>query len=368
MSQAVLKSSLSMALRATGTDRLIGAVAGVRRQPLIIGYHRVIDTLASDHPGATPAMTVSVRMMEQHLDWIGRRYRFLSLDEVGARIAAGSGWSKPVAAITFDDGYSDVYHHALPVLLRKGIPAAVFLVTDTVGTSHLHTHDRLYLLLMRRWPRAKTLVATLSALREDDARVRTPFAATRFLLGTRSQHQLARIITVLETDHGPAGQAPDALRPLTWEMVAEMHRHGVTVGSHTRTHPVLTNEDEAHQLHELVTSREIIEERLSSRVRHFAYPDGAFDDTIVRIVDRAGYDFAYTACRHQVPAYPNLTIARRFLWENSCLDASGRFSPSVMSCLVNGVYDLATTCPYRQHASPLPGWRTRHTLAGRATE
>lgn len=367
MSPVILKSSLSIALAATAADRIIGAVRGLRRQPLIIGYHRVVDTLASDHPAATPAMAVSVRMFEQHLDWIGRRYRFLSLDEVGARIAEGGDWADPVAAITFDDGYSDIHHHALPVLLRKGIPAAVFLVTDTVGSSRLHTHDRLHLLLSRNWQRARAVIARFENAGDEGGRMDTPFRATRFLLGTRSQHQLEQLFKALEVDDGPVGMAPEALRPLTWEMVSAMRAHGIIVGSHTRTHPVLPNEDQAHQLHELVSSREVIQDRIGAPVRHFAYPDGAFDDSTVRAVATAGYAFAYTACRHQDPDRPHLTVARRFLWENACLDSRGRFSPSVMGCLVNGVYDLAATCPH-QHRTVSPHWKARHALAGRATE
>ncbi len=367
MSPAILKSSLSIALAATATDRVIGAVTGIRRQPLIIGYHRVVDTLASDHPSATPAMAISVRMFEQQLDWIGRRYRFVSLDEVGARIAAGGGWTDPIAAITFDDGYSDIHHHALPVLTRMGIPAAVFLVTDTVGSPQFHTHDRLHFLLSRNWPRARAVIARFRSPGDEEGRMHTPFRATRFLLGTRSRYQLEQLFKALEVEDGPVGTAPEALRPLTWEMVAAMHRQGITVGSHTRTHPVLTNEDPARQIHELVSSREAIQDRIGAPVRHFAYPDGAFDDAIVRAVATAGYAFAYTACRHQDPDRPHLTIARRFLWENACLDSRGRFSSAVMGCLVNGVYDLAATCPHRHRTVSSP-WKARHALAGRATE
>ena len=35
-----------------------------------------------------------------------------------------------MAAVTFDDGYRDIYENAYPMLKRKGIPAAIFVVTD----------------------------------------------------------------------------------------------------------------------------------------------------------------------------------------------------------------------------------------------
>jgi hypothetical protein len=57
-----------------------------------------------------------------------------------------------------------------------------------------------------------------------------------------------------------------------------------------------------------------------------------------------------------------LTIPRRFLWENSCLDSRGRFSPSVMSCLTCGVYDLAVSSCRRRHGAE-PSGRRRHSVA-----
>jgi peptidoglycan/xylan/chitin deacetylase (PgdA/CDA1 family) len=352
MSRALLKSGLGVALAATAADRLIGAITGVRRLPLVVGYHRVVESLSAEHSAATPAMTVSVPTFVEQLEWIGRRYRFVSLDEIGARLASGVEWTEPVAAVTFDDGYRDVYEHALPVLTRKGIPAAVFVITDAIGTPALFTHDRLYLLLARDWPNTRALLERQLALDPGAIAERSPFDAIRFFLTTRAQDEIARLIAVLEQVGGPLGPAPASLQPLTWDMLSTMVRAGIVIGSHTRTHPVLTNEDPAHVLDELTSSRDAIQQRLGGIVHHFAYPDGAFDAAVVAAVAAAGYQSAYTCCRHRDAAHAPLTMPRRVLWENSSLDARGRFAPSIMGCLVNGVYDLTGRCRHNHRHRP----------------
>jgi len=351
MSRALLKSGLGVALAATATDRLLGRITGARALPLVVGYHRVVESMALAPRSATPAMTVTVPTFVKHLEWIARRYRFVSLDDVGARMRAGVSGA-PVAAITFDDGYADMYHHAMPVLARMGIPAAVFIITGAVGSTALRAHDRLHLLLSRDWPRARVLLGALELYRAVVLAASTPFEAMRAFLSTRPAQAIDRLITLLEEQTGPAGDAPESLWPVDWDMVLGMHRAGVTIGSHTCDHPVLTNEAPSRITDELQRSREVLQQQLKAPVHHLAYPDGAFDDAVAAAAADAGYHFAYTTCRHRDAAHPLLSVPRRFLWENSCLDAAGRFSPAVMGCLTNGVYDLASSCRRVHRATP----------------
>ncbi len=353
MRRTHLKTAIAFALGATPIDRLVARVSGARHLPLVVGYHRVVDDGAPGARSAISPMLVSRRMLEQQLDWIGRRYRFVSLDDVGARLESGDGFRDPVAALTFDDGYRDVYDHAFPLLRRKGIPAAVFVVTDWIGTQSPLPHDRLYLLLARGWPAARDTLVRLGVapVGQDTApALRDPFSALRFLLTALPQTRVARVIAALEEETALDDGALEGLRPLSWAMLAELRRAGITLGSHTRTHALLANETWPRMLGETAGSRRALEERLATRIDHFAYPDGAFNADAVASVAAAGYRFAYTACCHQDRRYPLLTIPRRLLWENSCRDAGGRFSPAVMSCLTNGVFDLAVGCRGRHDA------------------
>jgi peptidoglycan/xylan/chitin deacetylase (PgdA/CDA1 family) len=141
-------------------------------------------------------------------------------------------------------------------------------------------------------------------------------------------------------------------------MVGEMHRAGLTIGSHTRSHALLTNESPERVRDELWGSRLELEQRLGAPVRHFAYPDGRFNAGLVDQVASAGYRFAYTTCRHRERQY-RMTVPRRLLWENSSRGVSKGFSPAVMSCLAGGVFDFMTRCGpghgVAQRAPGLPG-------------
>src|SRR6185503_3039819 len=114
---------------------------------------------------------------------------------------------EPVAAITFDDGYSDVYEYAYPTLKRKGIPAAVFVVTDLVGRDHWQTHDKLYYLLTKAFacwgdPR-RELLGTLADLNlppvlPGRSSTRSPMSVVAAMLPSLSQSDVHRVMTHLE--------------------------------------------------------------------------------------------------------------------------------------------------------------------------
>lgn len=358
MLRRFIKTGTAVALHWAGADKLVGALTGLKRLPLVIGYHRVVEDTRRSSANSIPAMLISRRMLEQHLDWIGRRFRFLSLDELGSRLGSGEGLGEQVAAVTFDDGYRDAYEHAFQILKRKGIPGAFFLVTDLIGTSRAQIHDELYLALRQaysRWgcpPRDLTrLLATLGLrLREVEAmRNRLDAStATGVLLRALAQGEIHRCIEAIGNTLGTDEGSREGLLPLTWEMVAQMHREGMVIGSHTRSHAWLTNETLAKLQDEIAGSRQALQQRLGIDVRHFAYPDGRFTADTVTSVAASGYRFAYTTCRHRDPNHPLLTIPRRLLWENSSLNGFGRFSSTMMSCQVNRVFEFVN-CSLQNH-------------------
>jgi peptidoglycan/xylan/chitin deacetylase (PgdA/CDA1 family) len=133
-------------------------------------------------------------------------------------------------------------------------------------------------------------------------------------------------------------------RMLDWDMLAEMVASGVTVGSHTRSHALLADETPEVLRDEVDGSRRELEQRLGVSIRHFAYPDGQFNARAIQAVADAGYGTACTICAHRDPAHPLLTISRRMLWENACMNGFGRFSPAILSCQVNGIFDPADKC------------------------
>jgi len=345
-----VKTAVASAL-AKAYDR---GLAGPRGSypPLVIGYHRIVEDFDAEAQVEMPSMLTSLAMFEQHLDCLGQYFRFVSLDEIGDRLLNGLPFDAPVAAVTFDDGYRDVYELALPVLERKGIPAAMFVVTDLVGRAAWQIHDKLYHLVakaFRRWddPRSKLadLLSELGLPAHDFTRrsvTATPMTAVSALLPELPQSDISRLMTGLESRVGNGFHHVPLT--VTWEMIADMRRRGFTIGSHTQKHVSLPVESRDRAKVEIELSKMELEHRLGERVDHFAYPGGHFNAAVVDAVARAGYRFAYTACCHDDPRHPLLTIQRLLLWEGSSVNGEGEFTPDILSCQAHHLWPPAWKC------------------------
>jgi peptidoglycan/xylan/chitin deacetylase (PgdA/CDA1 family) len=327
--------------------------AGQQRRPVILGYHRVVEDFESAAQTDIPSMLISRQMFERHIEWLGKRFRFVSLDEIGAHIESGKPFSDPVVAITFDDGYSDVYENAFPLLSRKGIPAAVFVVTDLISRPLWQTHDKLYYLVEKAFhtwdePRRRLfqLMTELQLPTDQIFRNRTAMTssmtAVSALLPVLPQADVIRLMDSLETYVGL--QTDDVPLSLTWPMIHEMRRGGITIGSHTRSHVSLPTESPAAIQEQLEGSKGVLEQRLRERIDHFAYPGGQFTPQIVEALHHAGYRYAYTACPHSDAKHPALTLERLLLWEGSSINASGEFSSPVFNCQIHDLWPPARRC------------------------
>jgi peptidoglycan/xylan/chitin deacetylase (PgdA/CDA1 family) len=149
----------------------------------------------------------------------------ISLDALCDSMAGGTPMPEKPALVTFDDGFACVLEHAAPILQRHGFPATMFALSDRLGG----VNDWMS---CRGFPERPLLsVAGLRALQDA----------------------------------------------------------GFTIGSHTRTHPRLTDLGAADAEDEIAASRIRLQDAMGCAVDHFAYPFGAFDTTVRDIAARAGY-------------------------------------------------------------------------------
>lgn len=196
--------------------------------------------------------------------------------------------SEHYVSVTFDDAYQNVLDTALPELAKRGIPATFFVVSDVLGG-------------VPSW--------------ED-----------------------------YSSNTDPAMHDPI----LTEDQLRKLPPDLVQIGSHTRTHPMLTRLSEEKAREELVGSRTRLQEIIGRDVKLFSFPYGAYDDNVIRWCREAGYDKVFTtlprlASReaddfvvgrvavypHDVPLEFSLKLSGAYRWWYGAVDLKRRVASAI---------------------------------------
>src|SRR5262249_3471328 len=116
---------------------------------LILCYHRV------GTEGIPYYCTLPAAQFEMQMRYLRQHYRVLSLAEMVTEIQNPLAKPTQAVAVTFDDGYSDLYKYALPVLKKYEIPATIYLIADCIESGQVAWYDRIFLALQVAGPTVK---------------------------------------------------------------------------------------------------------------------------------------------------------------------------------------------------------------------
>jgi len=152
-----------------------------------------------------------------------RSFNTISLEQLITCIRENQPFPDKSVAITFDDGFKNIYQTAYPILKKFGLKATVFLVPGCVSRSS-------------EWN------AHVEGLRSIDL--------------------------------------------INWDEAKEMSENNIDFGSHTVHHRDLSKVPLSMAREEIIKSRLIIQQHIGKDVPFFAYPYGSFNQEVRTIVEQ----------------------------------------------------------------------------------
>jgi peptidoglycan/xylan/chitin deacetylase (PgdA/CDA1 family)/glycosyltransferase involved in cell wall biosynthesis len=205
------------------------------------------------------------------------------------------------ACITFDDGYPEWVDGVVPVLKRNNVHATFFITTGQLHGVPLWNERILHAV--------------------DQAPTDTPdfqfeglaTAPLRFASDKLKGQAVAWVDNVLkylpveerhrhvEALERHTGSVLSDVPVMSWADARAIESQGFGIGGHSVLHPILSLTSPEEALHELVCSRETLEQGLRCKVPAFAYPNGVAQRDIgfvhTQLAQRAGYQLAVTTER-----------------------------------------------------------------------
>ncbi len=219
----------------------------------IILYHRVAE--CKNDPNQ---LCVDPENFRAQIKFLKDDYNVIPLVKLAEDIKKKKVQNNSVV-ITFDDGYADNLHNALPILEELQVPATMFLTAGYIGQNKPFYWDQ-------------------DTAPEDRGRPMTPDEAKRL-----------------------------------------SNSHLIEIGGHTVSHPKLAKLTESEQFEEIFGGKKILEKMLNIPLSGFAYPFGganSFDNKTMDLVRKAGFRYACANIHERVTNNSHIYALPRFIVRN----------------------------------------------------
>lgn len=242
----VKQQALPFLASLAGLERLI---AGTKEPLINVFYHTVSDVyLPHIAPLYRPRNT---KEFERDLDFLLQHFQPVDAHEVLLHVRNEKRIEKPSFHLSFDDGLREVYEIAMPVLLRKGVHATVFVNSGFVDNRDLFFRYK-----------AALIAGIYPEIEEEVLNINY---TERNCLDGRAQESGIYFNDFLQK------QQPY----LTSGQLKAWKKNGFTIGAHSEDHPQYALIPEAEQVAQTLNSCDFVQKEFAETERYFAFPFSA---------------------------------------------------------------------------------------------
>ncbi|MDD4973347.1 MAG: polysaccharide deacetylase family protein [Bacteriovorax sp.] len=245
-----------------------------QNQLMILNYHRLSD------PNKKNIFDDGVfgpegKRFELEMEWLKKETYIISEEELVDILYKKKKVDRVCSMVTFDDGYIDNYEIAYPILKKLSIPAIYFIPTKHIMERTLGWWDITAYLV-------KNTKLSSAHFRESDLDLSNKKKVISELIFELKQMEPSRIDGYLNElslslDVPIPSIDIQGKELMSWEQIKEVGQNGITIGSHTHEHVILSKQSLGDLRFQIKKSKDILEEKLRTTIRSIAYPVGGHD-------------------------------------------------------------------------------------------
>ncbi len=254
---------------------------------IILAYHSI--------DNGTVLLNLPLDIFMKQMEYLKKNgYKVMNAEEFLDIVRNNSVLPEKHVLLTFDDGFKDNFTNAFPLLTSMNFPFVVFLTTDYIGGT-------------AEWSK-KYIMPNLQIENEADtdnisheqiAKIRSSEFAIknmRFLLKFSNDRLKSFLADTYEVVR---------MKMLSKDDIKKMEGQGVSFGSHSCSHPFLSDLDDADISREVRESGIKVSEITGKSTRLFCYPYGNYSDEVKGIVSKQGYEAAFIEGMSVCESFPD---------------------------------------------------------------
>lgn len=275
----------------------------LKDKAVVLMYHRVLPDNKNTISFTHDSIIVHTDTFKKHMAFLKKNFNLLDINTFSNHIINNISFKDKSCLITFDDGWSDNYKHAFPILKKMDVSALIFLPTDYIGTGQMFWPERLSFLLFNACKNYNANKSILDSIGlnlqqvEHDEDIKSVISNYVRNLKGKPYATINSVIESLESHLSHNKSMPDNNTVdsfINWNQAAEMLNNKVFFGSHTLSHRILTIINTSEVDTEVSQSKNIIESKLAAKIKSFAYPNGNYNNEVRERVINSGYDISFS--------------------------------------------------------------------------
>ena len=240
------------------------------RQDIVFPFYHAVSDQFMPHVAYAYRVRTRKRFIKD-LDFLLKHFEPVGLDELKALGNRGKR-KKPAMFLSFDDGLSEVHEVVAPVLLSRGIPAAIFVNTDFIDNRDLFYRYKSSLLLdrfesIKYSPAVTEIMQSRYHLASSNKRCVKKFIIS---MSYKNKKELDAVARLVDLDYETFLKVKKPY--LTMQQLNELADQGFYIGSHSKDHPLFSEISSEERIIQYRESMEFLHARLGIDYRIFSFP------------------------------------------------------------------------------------------------
>jgi peptidoglycan/xylan/chitin deacetylase (PgdA/CDA1 family) len=230
------------------------------------------------------------------MEYLVANYQPVSVYDVVKAFEIESQNALPPRAVmvTFDDAYCDFEKYAWPILKQYQIPATLFVPTAFPDhPERLFWWDKLFHAVQTTFASEVNITAGRLPLSTAFERNQAYKYLKNYFKTLPHDRAMAEVDQICNELRAPS----EANTVLGWVSLRKLASEGLTLGAHTRNHPIMSCITLDELQNEVVSSLDDLTREIGLAPLTFAYPSGIYNEEAVKVVERAGFKLAFTTER-----------------------------------------------------------------------
>lgn len=222
-------------------------------------------------------------VFESQIRFLTEHFQIVSLSDMVTGVQKQPEELDGKIALTFDDGLRNNFTVAYPVLKKYRAPATFFICPGLIDRGA-------WLWNVEARCRMKSLAAgELSRLADGLGRFgASPNQVVDWMktLPFESRRHVEEVIRRETRTFTPGERLRSENDLMSWDEVRQLDPALISIGAHTTNHPILKHCTPEELTAEVSECGQRIEDHIHRPVEHFCYPNGDFNETVVRYTEK----------------------------------------------------------------------------------